>query len=298
MSGLPRRPYSPEPLPPDGLHDVRREAHRRRRVRAIRVSAGGAATVAATAAIVVALTGATGGADVLRPLPPAVGHDRTTTPSPAPALDRHKSSLGPAAGSPTERAGIASAGSTARGGAVVLGDSPSPGADNSAPGRAAAAARPQPQPQLSRYRSTYVDPPGSARLCGNQTYGDAHGVENSFGWCLAALIDKTGSGERLTVQLCRDSTSGGRLSYTGSREVDLTVRQGSSVVWRWSRSHPGRPDAHTLSAPKNGCWNWSLVWPDINQHGASAGHGTFTFVARTTASELGAQPTQSLRFDY
>src|SRR3954471_15417969 len=99
MSGLPHRPYSPEPLPPDGLHDVRREAHRRRRVRAIRVSAGGAATVAAAAAIVVALTGATGGADVLRPLPPAVGHDLTTTPSPAPAMDRNKSPLAPAASS-------------------------------------------------------------------------------------------------------------------------------------------------------------------------------------------------------
>jgi len=40
MTGLPRRPYVPEPLPMDGLQEVRREASRRRRVRTIRVSAG------------------------------------------------------------------------------------------------------------------------------------------------------------------------------------------------------------------------------------------------------------------
>lgn len=295
MTGLPRRPYVPEPLPMDGLQEIRREAGRRRRIRTVRVTVGGAATAAAAAALVVALTGATGGADVLKPLPPAVGHDHRTSPAPAPAADRLKSSVAPAAKSQPTPAGEPTVGATARGGVVVPDQAAPPAAGDPAPTRTAAAPS---QPQLHRYRSTFVDPPGSARVCGNQTYGDAHGFENSVGWCLDALVSKTASGEQLTVQLCRDSTTGGQLTYATTREVDLTVKRGSSVVWRWSRTHPGTPDEHMLSAPKNGCWNWSLVWPGVTQNGADAGHGTFTFLARTTAKELGAQPTQSLNFDY
>jgi hypothetical protein len=51
-----------------------------------------------------------------------------------------------------------------------------------------------------------------------------------------------------------------------------------------------------LDAAADHCWDWSVVWPDITQTGASAGHGTFTFVATSYAQEVQAGPTQSVSF--
>lgn len=291
-TGLPRRPYAEAAPPPDGLAVVRHEARRRRRRRATALAAGGAS--AAAVAIAVALSSTTGALDVLKPAPPAGGG--LSVPSTPPAVVGHSHGS-------TDVLQAVGTGSSAR---VARPGRPAATSSHKQPSTASVnAPQPQPtegstraQPQLTRYRSTYVNPFGSARLCGTQTYGNSHGIENSAGWCLAALTSSTKSGERLTVQLCRDSTSGGQLTYTGSREVDLTVKRGSSVVWQWSKLHPGQPDDHTLGAPKNGCWNWSLVWPDITQHGAAAGHGSFTFVARTTAKELGAKPTESATFTF
>jgi hypothetical protein len=124
------------------------------------------------------------------------------------------------------------------------------------------------------------------------------GVSPGSDWCPEATATAVAGGERLAFTLCRDSTSGGSLTFATSREVDLVVERGSTVVWSWSHEHPGTSSPHTLSAPANGCWTWSLVWPDTTQSGAAAGHGAYTLVATSTADELRYSPQNTADFDY
>jgi hypothetical protein len=88
------------------------------------------------------------------------------------------------------------------------------------------------------------------------------------------------------------------LTYASSREIDFAVRQNGKTIWDWARDHPDSPGAHTRHAAANDCWNWQLVWPDVRQSGASAGHGQFTFVATTTADELSGYPPEAINFRY
>jgi hypothetical protein len=105
-------------------------------------------------------------------------------------------------------------------------------------------------------------------------------------------------GVRLLLQACRDSTGGGTLTYDGTRETDLVVQRGGVTVWSWGRTHPDSPAPHQRAASAAQCWNWQLVWPDVRQSGAAAGHGEFTLVATTSAHELAGYPPQSVRFSY
>ena len=298
MSGLPRRPYAPEPLPPHGLQEVRREAGRRRRVRTIRVTAGGAATAAA-AAVVVALTGAAGGADVLKPLPPAVGHDRTASPTPSPAPPTVLGHIHqPAASLVTPRTrdtGTSSTGSTPGLGSVVpthrtplaVSDGRSNGATHAQPSHSN-------DIPLRVYR-THGTMSGTQVCSGDFSNGQTVG---GIGWCRAISATRVAGGVRLRLTACRDDTSGGRLTYSSRREVDFVVRQNGNTIWDWGRDHPDSPGAHTRTAATNDCWNWELVWPDVRQSGRSAGHGRFTFVATTTADELAGYPPATAHFRY
>lgn len=294
---LPRRPFGTLAPPADGLDVVRREARRRRRRKVTVVAAGG--TGVAAVAVAVVLSTAAGGLAVLKPMPPADG-GASTAPTPsgasAPAAGRHlhRSSRQPVRGDlPVGPGSTQPGGAGATGGAASTtrsGDNTTPAGQVPAPGRA--------EPVLTRYRSTNPGPSvRSATLCGEGvSYSD--GADASVGWCFGVSATHEAGAERLTVHLCRDNTTGGKLTFPSSREVDLAVRDGGKTIWDWGLAHPDHPGAHQLTAPVNGCWNWTLLWSGNTQRGGVAPHGTYTFVATTMAKELGAYDPRSLRFTY
>lgn len=291
-STLPTRSFVALPPPPDGLENVRREAGRRRRRKLAAVAGGGAGALAVAAAVL--LSGGGAGVAVLKPAPPA----GRLAPSPAPAATHAATSLKPR----HEGARDAAAHVSQRQGQV---SSTHAGAPGSTPGLHSVTVpvtgdgggRAQ-SPQLMRWQSTEVPPPGAARVCGGSTSSDSGDVKAGVGWCLTATTRPVDGGVRLLIKACRDDTSGGTLSYRSAREVDLTVMRGGSTVWDWARAHPDGPGAHQLTASADGCWNWAVDWPAVTQNGASAGHGTFTFVGTATASELSGFPPQSVSFSY
>lgn len=277
---LPRRPYADLDPPPAGLEEVRRVALRRRRRRAIAVGLTGSATAAVVATLLV-LTGSAG-LDVLRTSQPVTGdpHQASPNPSPAPHATASPTSVpnGP-------QAGVAVApGGTAR-------DS-QPSGQSAEPSQRAA-----PAPQLVRTYGPRPKAPGDlAVICGAQSSSDGNTAQTETDWCLSAVTKAVSGGVRLTVDLCRDSTSAGTLTFPTTAEADITVQRGGKVVWDYAQAHSSHSFRHVLDAAADHCWDWSVVWPDITQTGASAGHGTFTFVATSYAQEVQAGPTQSVSF--
>ena len=138
-----------------------------------------------------------------------------------------------------------------------------------------------------------------AQICAGDVSGAGTNVgSGGVGWCLFATAKRVARGVQLTLSACRDGTSGGTLTYSTTREVDLAVKQGGRLVWDWAKDHPAAPSAHTRTAAANQCWNWQVVWPDITQTGTSAGHGSFTFVGTPTAQELAGYPPETIPFRY
>jgi hypothetical protein len=276
---LPRRPFVQLSPPDGGLDDVRRTARGRRRRRAIAVAALGSGV--ATTATVLALLGGSGDLAVLKSnvVPPAGGQtspgvSRVTgavTP-PAQTQAAGHAAVAPAgAGTPQTGAGTQQS-SVIVGGGTAAGNGTSHGSSTSSSN----------SPQMSRYRSTQSKPAVCEAVNGdsnNSFYG-------TYDWCLYAKVTGAADGPRLTFSLCRATTSNGTLTFGTTNEADISVQRNGKTVWDWARAHPARSAQHTLSLGKNECWNWSLVWPDVTQSGASAGSGSFTFVARTYAEEL------------
>ncbi|HET7309834.1 MAG TPA: hypothetical protein VFJ17_00750 [Mycobacteriales bacterium] len=293
---LPQRPMVELAPPIDGLEQVRGEAGRRRRRRA--GVAAASLTTAAGVAVVLALSGAAGGVDMLEPAPPA-GHG-IDSPSPS-ATAPHVLTLFPAARH-RHHAGerTTASGQHAKGTRVATGFGH--GTSTAPSGTVASTPPPSRQvagtsgPTLTRWQSTYT---GATRECTGSTYGGGDGtLQSAVGWCAAVTATPLSHGVRLQLQLCRDSTGGGTLTFSGTREVDLAIRESGRTVWDWAKLHPGSAGTHQLSAAANGCWNWSLVWPDETQSGTSAGHGTFTFVGTSTANEMKGAPEYSTTFGY
>lgn len=280
---LPSRAYVELPPPPDGFASVRREASRRRARRTLATVAGGVS--AAVVGVVVVLLGGGGDVAVLRPAPvtpvtqPPGRSAQSPSPSPSRATPSGPQHLLPVTGG--QSAGVTSAGSA---GAPTPSLSPSPQHAGSS------------EPSLVRTQSTYT---GATRVCAGSQYGDTSGQQQSgAGWCLDASAVTVSGGERLSLTLCRDSTSGGSLTFATTREVDLAVTRGGATVWSWSHDHAGTPSQHTLAASANGCWTWSLVWPDVTESGSSAGHGSYMLVATSTADELQGHPSTQVAFSY
>lgn len=274
---LPRRQWMALQPPPDGLVEVRRVARQRRRRRAAAVAAVGSGV--ATVVTLVALLGGGGGVAVLKTVPAAIQPGPTTANSSPSATIR--------VAAPAQRHAPGAAPSTA----VGRGGQPATNPGGSTTGRDGSSS--STQPQLTRSQSTYT---GAARVCSGSTSGTGTQFHSSLNWCLTALAQPARGGTQLTVNLCRDSSGGGSLTFETTSEADLTVQRDGKTVWDWAYDHPARPSSHTLSSPLNGCWNWSLLWPDTTQSGTSAGHGTFTFVATSTAQELTGGPTTSTTF--
>ena len=275
---LPRRPFTELPAPPSGFAGVRREATRRRRRRAVTVVSGGVTAVVVTTLALLLGRGADGNA-VLRPAPvtPATGLPTpggVSTPAAAPASTPH--AVGPA-----------------RPARPASGDAPGPTAPV-ASGTADAATAPAPI-VLTRTRSSYTGSPRVCRTGASSTDTSAHAGDD---WCLTATAVPVPGGVRLTFSACRDSTTGGTLTFASTREVELVVKRGDAVVWSWSHDHPGEPSPHSLSSPANGCWDWSLVWPGTSSSGTAVGHGAYTVVGTGAADEIyGAAPATD-DFDY
>ena len=286
---LPRRPIVELAPPVDGLEQVRGEAGRRRRRRAGVV--GASLTAAAGVVVVLALSGGAGGLAVLKPAPPAA--PGATVATPTPQRPGHVSADAPGhqhAVRAMPRLVTGKRGHRASQGPVGHVVAPVPNGNDRTP-------PPSGGPALTRWQSTYAASP--ARQCSGSTYGGPDSAfESSVGWCMDVTATPVSDGVRLHVQLCRDSTGGGSLSFDGTREVDLSVRQGTKTVWDWATLHPGSSGPHRLSEPANGCMNWSLVWPDVTTAGQPAGHGSFTFVGTSTANEMKGKPDESAAFSY
>ena len=138
---------------------------------------------------------------------------------------------------------------------------------------------------MRRYRSTYTSPAG-ARVCGGGSSSDDSGFHNGVGWCPSVTAVHVSGGVRLTFQICRDATAGGRLTFASTREVSLVLRRDGKVVWSWAKVAPSRADSHVLTTPANGCWNWTLVWPGTTSAGGAAPHGTYSLTGASTAQEV------------
>lgn len=296
MTELPRRPFAEQAPPIDGLDQVRVVARGRRRRRALAVTGGGVGAATAAAVAMLVLAGGSGGLDVLRPVTPAhhgldgVQHQRTSTRHHAASTRQvapaRQHGHGPAAPRVVARTGSDPT-SVEQPAHTRTGRTPT--------GQTASATI---GPQLQRYKTSTASTK-SVNLCpGNASSTDSSMTTTGVGWCVLANVVRTGAGEKLHFQACRDDTGGGALTFAGSREIDITVKQGGRTVWDWAHNHPGTAAAHQLSTGSGECWNWDLVWPDITQSGANAGSGSFTFVARSTAQELAGYPAQKVQFDY
>ena len=277
---LPRRPYVELPPPPDGLVRARREGGRRRVRRAIAAFTGGV-TAVALVVVAVVLIGGGGGLAVLRPAPPAMQ---------PPSL---RATEAPSAVVPAHAGGYGITGTTGR-----TGDGRPLTATSTAPSRTSAAPHSSPRNNpivLTRSQSRYT---GYPRVCRTGGSADNQSVQPGAEWCRDAGVVATSGGRRLSLTLCRDSSTGGTLTFNTTREVDFAVTRGGKTIWSWSHDHSGTASQHTLSAAEDGCWVWSLVWPGVTQAGDAAGHGAFTLVATTTAQELQGSPSTQVDFRY
>ena len=279
---LPRRPFRSLAPPPDGLDVVRREARRRRRRRATVVAAGG--TGVAAVVIAVLLSTASGGLAVLKPTPDApAGGSRVTTPHPSTSAHGGRHTLPPLK-TPFPSTHVAHHAPRQNHEAPA----PTPDEQSSSASRTQSSDQ-RTAPTLTRYRSTYAGGVANPRLCSGVESTDDNGTHHGVDWCPAAKVGRVSGGERLTFQICRDSTSGGQLTFADSREVNLVLRHNSHVVWSWARVAPGQPDSHTLSARADGCWNWTLVWPGVTAAGRTAPRGSYTLTASSTVQEVSPQ---------
>ena len=286
---LPRRPYVEQQPPLDGLQNVQTVARGRRRRRSLLVATGCSAVVAVSAVVVLVSTSS--GEDSLRPLPPA--SNPTPSSSPAPVAEHTSSVRAAGAGA---AGGVTTAGRHHTGGSDGVSSVTDP-TDPRAAGSAATDTSNAPAVKLHVFRSS---PAGSgAQICAGDVSSGAGSLGGGgVGWCEFATAEKVAGGVQLTFSACRDDTTGGKLTYSTTREVDIAVKRGGRTIWDWAADHPGTQSAHSRQAAANSCWNWQLVWPDITQSGSSAGHGQFTFVGTPTAQELAGYPPETIPFRY
>jgi hypothetical protein len=175
-------------------------------------------------------------------------------------------------------------------------------AGSSTPGSGTGAASTPPEqpggvatPTLTRTRSTY---PGAPRVCRTSDSAQNSSVHPGTNWCIEASATAVAGGERLSLSMCRDSTSGGQLTFADAREADLAVQHDGKTVWSWGHDHPASGSPHVLTAAADECFTWSLVWSGQTQAGAAAAHGAYTLVATTAAQELATDSASQADFRY
>jgi hypothetical protein len=272
-------PLSP---PPDGLAAVLGEGRRRRRRRTAATSTAAVTSLAGVLALAVLTPG--GEPDSLRPMPAVPGVLPTpvrTAAAPLPTAAAPR----PGAPLPTTLVPVRPTGGQA------------PRTPPPAP--ASPAAAPSPQPRAGGYRTpdlarTYAGPPAKAGLCGAAYSNDSS--TGQVGWCVIVTAERTSEGADLVVELCRDGTSAGRVSFDSDHEVDLAVLQDGRTLWQWSVGRTAGDDAHDLTAEPGGCWSWRAPWTGVDQRGEPLESGSYVLRGRSLADELVEVPPEDTGF--
>ena len=269
------RPFVLLPPPPGGLQAALTEGRRRRRRR--HAAAGSLAGAGGLAVVLVVALAAVGGTtDSLRPLPATSAGVPAVSAEPVPSAQ-----AGAIATRPTPSA-------------VRASESPAPATAGPAePARTSAPEgrprpTPPPAPQAGGYRTpdlqrSYAAQSGRARLCGTAYNTEQSGSQ--VGWCLSAAVEHTAAGADLIAEVCRDGTTQGRLSFDTDHEVDLEVRDGDRVLWRWSADRAPVDAPHELTADPGGCWSWRAPWTAVDQRGSELEPGSYLLVIRTQAEQ-------------
>lgn len=276
--------FVPLDPPPDGLSAVLVEGRRRRRRRTAATSTAAVTALAGVLALTLMPPG--GGTDSLRPMPAAPGVLPTASPS-APVL---LPSPSPLAGTPLP----AAPGQTA----ATTGAAPSP-TTSRPPASAKPAPAPQTEPEPEGYRTpdlvrTYAGPPAQARICGAAYSNDSS--TGQVGWCVVVTAEQTPRGVDLIVEVCRDGTTSGRLTYGTEHEADLAVLEDGRTLWQWSAGRTPADGVHDLSADPGACWSWRAPWTGVDQRGEPLAGGTYVLRARSLAEELADVPPQDTDF--
>lgn len=274
--------FVPLDPPPDGLSSVLVEGRRRRRRRTAATSTAAVTALAGVLALTLMPPG--GGTDSLRPMPAAPGVLPTSSPTATALLP----SPGSLAGTPQP---------TAPGQVVpTTGAASSPATSSRPPSTAPS---PAPTPAPGGYRTpdlvrTYAGPPARARLCGAAYSNDSS--TGQVGWCVVASTERTARGVDLLVEVCRDGTTSGRLTYDSDHEADLAVLEDGRTLWQWSVGRTAVDDSHELTAEPGGCWTWRAPWTGVDQSGEPLDGGTYLLRARSLADELTDLPPTDAEF--
>ncbi|MDX6225268.1 MAG: hypothetical protein QOE64_1644 [Frankiales bacterium] len=281
MSDLPRRPFT-ELSPPDGgFAEARRAGRRRRRLKATAASTTGAGAVA----VVLAIIGSSslGGQDSLR----VTGHPDGATPAPS-ASASDVPSRAPVPGATNDSASGQQPGATSSPNAAAGPEATAEPAATTGPGPAVDGYR---TPDLVRNYFARPAPLGSGTsFCQGASSDVGDNTHSTVNWCHSAIVKKTAHGHELTDELCRDGTSGSKLVFSTSREVELLVMRGTEVVWRWSADHPADHQPHELVAETDHCWQWTASWTDVDARGRPLPAGDYRLRVISQASEKQTQP--------
>ncbi len=284
-----RRPQPGPPPPAVGAQTAIRTArHRRQRARLL--TGGG---VAAALIGVVAVSVLTGSTQVL-------SEDRlnvAASPTAGP-----EASDPPASAQPSTTPSATSTAATSASPSVAADPSapaPASGDDGQSPSGEPAAG----QDSTTRYRTPAMTrtatpvrtAPAGSRFCASHSTDNQ--VKRRLNWCFVVRAEATPAGHRLSLEICRDDTGPGTLSYRDALETDLAVLAGDQEVWRWSADHSPQGASHTLQVGSVQCFTWTVDWTDVDRSGAPLKPGSYSLLATTFASELQELPSERTTFE-
>jgi hypothetical protein len=279
------RAFTALPAPDAGLREaivVGRRLRHRRQARTASLTGLAVVLAAATGAWLSAST-----RDAAEQLIPAGPGDAGAG---VPAASARPGVTGPLAAAPRATA-------PARGTPVTHSAIGQPGGPGPSPAPLASAAGSSPSYRTPALQRDYAPPiPAGARLCSAQVSNDSSGTRKRIDWCVNAAAVLTDTGHDLTMTLCRDQSTDAALSFGTSGEVDLEVRRGGHVVWKWSRDHPESPGAHVLQTPAGACWSWTAPWTDVDSSGRDLPSGSYDLVALSRAQEVAELPEADATF--
>jgi hypothetical protein len=111
--------------------------------------------------------------------------------------------------------------------------------------------------------------------------------ERQRGLCSDIYVTNSAQGTMtVTAEICNAGTATDLLSFPTARELDLTVRQGTREVWRWSTGRHFAATPHEITIGTQECVMWSTEWSLVDSKGARVKAGDYTIVAAFEAEEL------------
>jgi hypothetical protein len=296
IDDLPVRPFTALAPPPAGAVVAVRAGRSIRRRRRLTGAGAAAASVVLVAGVVAASGGgSTHAEDQLVP----AHNPKAASASPEPAAVRRRGGAGAPTAGPAPAARADALPGTLAGAPPAAGTSDS--GKNTGSGQA-----PQRGYRTPPLRRTYLPaPPQSApntqqgpggRICSVAYDDSGRGGAVTTDWCLTPHVTSTAHGHDLTIEVCRDSTGPGQLTFSRQSEVDLAVLAGSKTVWRWSVGQPDAAQPHSLQTAADSCWSWTAPWTDVNAAGRALPRGSYTLAVTSAAGELQALHAQTTAF--